>query len=178
MKKMLPVMFCAFVGLLTSGALFAQSTVLPKGPGQDIAQNACIICHNASILTQQRLNPATWTKEVDKMVRWGAPVLPADHDALVRYLFENFPPRPDDPVTYDLPAGPGRVTVHTACLSCHDSWPIISARQSDAQWKETISKMEHWGAKLTPRERAIVLRYVSTNFSASMPPATSSLIGR
>ena len=32
-----------------------------------------------------------WTKEVDKMVKWGAVVEPQDHDALVEYLSSNFP---------------------------------------------------------------------------------------
>jgi hypothetical protein len=178
-NKMLPAaVFGALMGLLCSGTLFAQSTVLPEGHGKDIAQNACTICHNASIITQQRLSLAAWTKEVDKMVRWNAPVEPSDHDVLVRYLFENFPPRPDPPPTYDLPAGSGHDTVHDACLSCHDSWPIISARQSGGQWEETVRKMERWGAKLTPRERTIILRYVTKNFPDSAPPATSSLIGR
>jgi cytochrome c5 len=177
-KKTLPVIFAALLGLLSSGALFAQSTVLPEGPGQEAAQNACIICHNASIITQQHLSPAAWTKEVDKMVRWNAPVLPADHDTLVRYLFDHFGPQPDAPLSYDLPAGPGRDTVQTACLSCHDAFPITSAHQSRAQWEKTVSQMEHWGEKLTPRERAIVVRYLSRNFSASTLSPASSIKGR
>ena len=39
---------------------------------------------------EQRLSKAAWTKEVDKMIKWGAVVDASDHDALVDYLSGNF----------------------------------------------------------------------------------------
>ena len=41
------------------------------------------------------------TKEVDKMIKWGAVVDCDDHDALVDYLSANF--NPDQPPPYDPP---------------------------------------------------------------------------
>ena len=41
---------------------------------------------------QQRLSQAAWTKEVDKMVKWGAVVDAADRDPLIEYLSTNLPP--------------------------------------------------------------------------------------
>jgi len=41
---------------------------------------------------QQRLSVAAWGKEVDKMIRWGALVDPADREAFIQYLSVNFPP--------------------------------------------------------------------------------------
>jgi hypothetical protein len=38
---------------------------------------------------QQRLSKAAWTKEVDKMIKWGAVVDPKDRDALIDYLSTN-----------------------------------------------------------------------------------------
>lgn len=63
---------------------------LPAGPMQVKATAACAECHEPRIIVQQRLTKAAWTKEVDKMIKWGALVESADHDALVDYLSANF----------------------------------------------------------------------------------------
>jgi hypothetical protein len=65
---------------------------LPAGPMQAKATTACLECHEARIILQQRLSKAAWTKEVDKMAKWGAVVDPADRDALIDYLSTNFSP--------------------------------------------------------------------------------------
>jgi hypothetical protein len=65
---------------------------LPAGSMQQKATTACLECHEARIILQQRLNKATWTKEVDKMVKWGAVVDSNDRDALIDYLSTNFGP--------------------------------------------------------------------------------------
>ena len=65
---------------------------LPAGPMQAKATTACLECHEARIVLQQRLSKAAWTKEVDKMVKWGAVVDAADRDALIDYLSTTFSP--------------------------------------------------------------------------------------
>jgi hypothetical protein len=65
---------------------------LPAGPMQAKATTACLECHEARIILQQRLTKPAWTKEVDKMTKWGALVDPADRDALIDYLSVNFSP--------------------------------------------------------------------------------------
>ncbi|MGA8607011.1 MAG: hypothetical protein WB616_08980 [Candidatus Sulfotelmatobacter sp.] len=65
---------------------------LPAGPMQAKATTACLECHEARIILQQRLSKAAWTKEVDKMTKWGAVVDDADRDALIDYLSSNFSP--------------------------------------------------------------------------------------
>jgi hypothetical protein len=59
---------------------------------QQTATTACLECHEARIIVQQRLSKAVWTKEVDKMVKWGAVVDANDRDALIDYLSGNFGP--------------------------------------------------------------------------------------
>src|SRR5579864_1273612 len=73
---------------------------LPDGVMQAKATTACTECHEARIILQQRLGKAAWTKEVDKMVKWGALVDANDHDALVDYLSTNFSP---DKAPYEPP---------------------------------------------------------------------------
>ena len=65
---------------------------LPAGPMQAKATTACLECHEARIILQQRLSRGAWTKEVDKMTKWGAVVDGADRDALIDYLSSNFSP--------------------------------------------------------------------------------------
>jgi len=63
---------------------------LPAGPMQQKATTACTECHDAEIVLQQRLSKAAWTKEVDKMVKWGALVEEKDREPLIDYLSANF----------------------------------------------------------------------------------------
>jgi hypothetical protein len=83
---------------------------LPAGPMQAKATTACTECHDARIIVQQRLSKAAWTKEVDKMTKWGAVVDPSDRDALIDYLSTNFSPDkpPYEPERTSDRSGPGK----------------------------------------------------------------------
>jgi hypothetical protein len=71
---------------------------LPPGPMQAKVRTACMECHESRIILQQRLSKKVWTKEVDKMIKWGAVVDPADRDAFIDYLSVNFgPDKPAEP---------------------------------------------------------------------------------
>jgi mono/diheme cytochrome c family protein len=90
---------CAVALLVLTTGLVAQTSPpanlnadLPAGPMQAKATTACLECHEARIILQQRLSKGAWTKEVDKMTKWGAVVDPADRDALIDYLSTNFSP--------------------------------------------------------------------------------------
>ena len=63
---------------------------LPAGPAKGKAIAACSTCHEPRIIVQQRLSKAAWTREVDKMIKWGAEVDPGDHDVLIDYFSANF----------------------------------------------------------------------------------------
>jgi DMSO/TMAO reductase YedYZ molybdopterin-dependent catalytic subunit len=56
-------------------------------------KNACLTCHEEDVIVPQRLTRGQWDREVDKMIRWGAPVKPTDKDAIVDYLAKEFPYR-------------------------------------------------------------------------------------
>jgi hypothetical protein len=111
----------AWIGVACVSPFWAQSggqaspkatEDLPAAPIEAKATTACLECHEARIILQQRLSKATWTKEVDKMTKWGALVDPSDRDALIDYLSTNF--GPDQP-PYEAPrtsqgkTAPGKV---------------------------------------------------------------------
>src|SRR5881275_3703140 len=87
MSKSSPLLLGVVLGLSTKALL--PSVELPPGPIQQKVRTACTECHEANIVVQQRLSKAAWTKEVDKMVKWGAVVDPKDRDALIDYLSTN-----------------------------------------------------------------------------------------
>jgi mono/diheme cytochrome c family protein len=79
---------------------------LPAGAMRAKATSACLACHEARIILQQRLSKAAWTREVDKMTKWGAVVDPADRQALIDYLSTNF--SPDKPPYEPQRTSPGK----------------------------------------------------------------------
>jgi cytochrome c5 len=62
--------------------------------GKQIYEEKCLLCHESDLIVAQRLTRPGWTREVEKMVRWGANVTDGEKDPLVDYLFVNFGPRP------------------------------------------------------------------------------------
>jgi hypothetical protein len=93
-QKLVSACAAIFTGLFAftwATRISAQSADLPPGPIQSKVQTACMECHDARIIVQQRLSKKAWTKEVDKMIKWGALVDPKDRDAFINYLSLNFP---------------------------------------------------------------------------------------
>ena len=76
-------------------ALGAELGALPGGPMKALADQACLHCHSADMVRQQRLTEKQWTAEVNKMVGWGAAVPEDQRAALVAYLVEHFGPGND-----------------------------------------------------------------------------------
>jgi hypothetical protein len=72
------------------GSASSLTATLPAGPMAQKATTPCTECHEARIILQQRLSKAAWTKEVDKMIKWGAVVDASDRDPLIDYLSSNF----------------------------------------------------------------------------------------
>jgi len=70
------------------------SATLPEGAGRELAEHACLICHSAMLITQQRKDSTAWEKTVRQMETWGAPVPPAEHDSLRLYLTTQLGPAP------------------------------------------------------------------------------------
>ncbi len=54
--------------------------------GEGTYKRACLTCHEGDLVDQQRLTRTGWTREVDKMIRWGAVVPDADKEALIDFL--------------------------------------------------------------------------------------------
>src|SRR5437660_5655042 len=92
MWKIRTIPFVAATVIATALVFWGQTAQpdLPPGPVKAKATTACTECHETRIILQQRLSKAAWTKEVDKMVKWGAVVDPQDRDVLIDYFSSSF----------------------------------------------------------------------------------------
>ena len=73
-------------------AVGTQLGEFPPGPMKALADQACLHCHSADMVRQQRLSEKQWTAEITKMAGWGAAVPDDQKAALVAYLVEHYGP--------------------------------------------------------------------------------------
>ncbi|HZO23019.1 MAG TPA: hypothetical protein VFB37_11005 [Steroidobacteraceae bacterium] len=70
-----------------------ETATLKPGPGADLTQAQCLICHSADyIITQPPDKPlAFWKAEVEKMKKvYGAPIPDDQIDSVAEYLARNY----------------------------------------------------------------------------------------
>jgi hypothetical protein len=65
-----------------------------------------------------------------------------------------------------LPEGPNRELVEAVCGSCHDIEMVAIGRRSEERWSLTIDEMVGYGLRVTPDDRALILRYLATYLPA------------
>jgi hypothetical protein len=59
---------------------------LPPDEHMPLVLGACIPCHSAEMVAQQRLDRSTWEAIVDRMIGYGAPITPETRPLIVQYL--------------------------------------------------------------------------------------------
>jgi hypothetical protein len=149
----------------------SSSTTLPSGALQQKAQKACLGCHDAKIILQQQLDKKVWTKEMDKMIRWGAPVAPEDRSPLIDYFAEHFAPRDPEVIAAMLPPGAGKEKVLETCFDCHDAKDIVQKQLDERGWERILERMEDIGAYIYDDDREDIIRYLARAFPAPPKPA-------
>jgi hypothetical protein len=65
-----------------------------------------------------------------------------------------------------LPQGPGRDLVEVTCGSCHDIEMVAINGRTEERWGLTIDEMVGYGLRLSPDDRALILRYLATYLPA------------
>jgi cytochrome c5 len=154
----------AALGALNALALSATMAAqeLPPGPGRDIVAKRCVTCHEADLITQQKLTRAGWTRSVDKMVRWGAVVESDERDLMLGYLSAHFAPTPV--ASHLVATAQHEGTYKRACLTCHDHDLVESQRLTRAGWVRTIDKMIRWGATVPEADKEGLVDYLSARY--------------
>ena len=76
--------------VLAASSAFAQS--LPDGPGKEVVEAVCSVCHSPTRAATQHLTKAQWQAKVTEMLQEETDVTDSDQQTIVNYLAENFPP--------------------------------------------------------------------------------------
>lgn len=84
MIKLLRITACLFGAV---AVCFGTDIQLSEA-GRKAEEASCIACHSTRLIDSQRLSAAAWTKEVDKMIGWGA-IVP-DRRLLIDYLSSEY----------------------------------------------------------------------------------------
>lgn len=135
---------------------------LPPGPGREVVTTRCSSCHEADLIVQQRLSRAGWVRSVDKMVRWGATVPPADREAMIDYLAAHFAPTPA--ASHLVATAASEAIYKRACLGCHEDDLIESQRLSRAGWIREVEKMMRWGAPVVASDKDALVDYLAARY--------------
>ena len=76
----------------TSKPTVVYSSKLPEAPERPIAERACLLCHGAQLINQQKKDEAGWDKTLTQMKAWGAPIKPEEQAALKAYFARKLGP--------------------------------------------------------------------------------------
>jgi hypothetical protein len=76
------------LALALSGSLLLAADTDLQERGRHEEQRACVQCHSLRIIESQRLSPAAWGKEIDKMAGWGAVI--SDRQLLLDFLSQEY----------------------------------------------------------------------------------------
>jgi cytochrome c5 len=159
--------------LALAAVLTAQE--LPAAPGVEVVRAKCTACHATDLIASQRLSPQGWTRELDKMVRWGAALGDSERAALQQYLETHFAPKRTGPgaparaprrAAEDAAAQepPGRAVFERACRACHERDLVASQRLTRAGWQREVEKMMQWGAALADADKSALVDYLAARY--------------
>lgn len=72
----------------------------------------------------------------------------------------------------ELPAGPGKDTVATACTACHELRTVTNSGHSRQDWETVLHMMVNVGANVSPDQFDSVVDYLTKSFPEKpLPPA-------
>jgi len=147
----------------TETKISAARQDLPEGKGVELARDRCVSCHEADLIVSQRLSRQGWTREVEKMIRWGAVASDSEKEILIDYFAANFKPR--SAASAAAPAADrGKQIFEEKCLVCHEADLTEQQRLSRQGWTREVEKMVRWGAVVTDAEKEPLVDYLFGNF--------------
>jgi cytochrome c5 len=160
--KLSLALMVAIFGLMNATTRAAWQD-LPEGKGVELARDRCVTCHEADLIVSQRLSRQGWTREVEKMIRWGAVASDSEKEVLIDYFAAHFKPR-SSASAQAAGADPGKQIFEEKCLLCHEADLTEQQRLSRQGWTREVEKMVRWGAVVTDAEKEPLVDYLFKNF--------------
>lgn len=158
--------------LVAVGTASIGAQELPPGAGVEVVRAKCTACHAADLIVSQRLSPPGWTRELDKMVRWGAVLTEGERAAIQQYLEAHFPASRTARASPGAGAGgaasarasAGAAVFERACRGCHERDLVESQRLTRAGWQREVEKMMRWGATLSEDDKTALVDYLAVHY--------------
>lgn len=169
-KLSLALLIGVLAGVLLLGNSAAAPQELPAGKGAELARAKCVTCHEADLIIAQRLSRPGWTREVEKMMRWGTALTEAEKEILIDYFAAHFAPRPAALAAMTGEAR-GKQIFDAKCLTCHEADLTEQQRLSRLGWTREVEKMVRWGAPVTDAEKEPLIDYLVKNFGPRPLPS-------
>ena len=151
----------ALILIVLAGSTVTAQQPLPAGAGLDVLNRRCVSCHEADIISGQKLSLTGWTNSVAKMVRWGATITPEERELLQPYLAQHFAPRP---VASHPATTAGEATYKRVCLTCHEADIVEQQKLTPTGWTRSVEKMMRWGATVSDAEKQPLVDYLAARF--------------
>lgn len=151
----------ALILMVLAGSTLTAQQPLPAGAGLDVLNKRCVSCHEADIISGQKLSLTGWTNSVAKMVRWGATVTPEEREVLQPYLAQHFAPRP---MASHPSTTAGEATFKRVCLTCHEADIVEQQKLTPTGWTRSVEKMMRWGATVSDAEKQPLVDYLAARF--------------
>jgi cytochrome c5 len=67
-----------------------KPVTLPDGPGKDLVENNCVLCHGLDRVAAVKRSSTGWTDVLKRMAFYGAPISGQDEKAIAAYLDAEF----------------------------------------------------------------------------------------
>lgn len=134
--KFTDTLLAAFLlhGLFAYGVRPASAQgALPDGPGKEIIQEACSVCHAVSMITEMRRSIADWKDTVEDMVSRGAPLMEGERETIIQYLAKNFGP---DSAKVNINRAAAKELATALALSAKEAEEIVRVREQQGSFRE------------------------------------------
>lgn len=120
-------------GLISVGTatLKAQGS-MPDGPGKEIIQEACTVCHAVSMITETRRSPVDWGNTIDDMIGRGAPLMEGERALVMQYLARNFGP---DSAKINVNRATSKQIETDLSLTAKEAEEIVRYREQNGNFK-------------------------------------------
>jgi cytochrome c5 len=136
--------------------------------GKALMDASCTSCHGADVITAKKASRADWESVVDRMKSYGATLTDAQTTTLLDYLAKTYGTAPAAAATpapaVAAKADPGKVTLEAYCGGCHDLDLVTSKKASQAEWQDTVDRMNGRGAGVPDKEVGPLVQYLAKTY--------------
>jgi cytochrome c5 len=93
LKSVIPLLVGLAVIVAGRSSGQAPAPALPEGPGKELVEAVCTVCHTLERVVAKRATKAEWQDKVLEMLQEDPDITQQERDQIVEYLAKAFPPK-------------------------------------------------------------------------------------